>query len=353
MKTPSSDSKKMFYLAIVAVALTIIVIGVGSYTRLVHAGLGCPDWPGCYGLVKSPSTDAEITLAAQNFPGMEISSKKGWVEMFHRYIAGILLLLITYIAIASWRNKQQKTNHILATGILIFTLLQAAFGMWTVTLKLWPQVVVAHLLGGMLLSSLLLYFSLREYYQQPLIITNKIEITKLYVLKCIATLALFIVFIQIAIGGWTSANYASLACSDFPTCQGVFLPYMDFKSGFNLFLPLGENYLGGKLDSTARTAIHVIHRFTAVVVFIVVSILIYQSKKNISYLRGWHNTFNNLLTVIFIIMVLQIALGIINIISHLPLMVAVAHTVIASLLLLSLVTYNFYIRLLINNMQAN
>jgi cytochrome c oxidase assembly protein subunit 15 len=339
-------NKQIFYLSVIAAILAIIVIGVGAYTRLVHAGLGCPDWPGCYGLLTSPSTADEISQAMENFPGIHVSSEKGWVEMTHRYIAGLLLIVIAYITVLSWRNKQ-RNNYIFATGILLFALLQAAFGMWTVTLKLWPQVVVSHLLGGMILSSLLVNLSLREYYFYASIVNFKVNPSLLYTLKYLASLALFVVFIQIAIGGWTSANYSSLACIDFPSCQGVWLPNMDFASGFNLFLPLGDNYLGGKLDSAARTAIHMTHRFGAIIVFIVIVLLLYQSKKVIYNLGKFRNTFNSLLSIIGIIMLVQIVLGISNVVNHLPLIVAVTHTVVASLLLLSLVTYNFYIRILL------
>lgn len=322
-------SRPGFPLAAVATVLALVVVLLGAYTRLTHAGLGCPDWPGCYGFIGVPQTDAQLAHAERHFPEAPVEAQKGWNEMVHRYFAGTLGLAILGLAmhalVRRGRDGQPLRLPLVLLGVVIT---QAAFGMWTVTLKLWPQVVTAHLLGGFTTLALLFLLSLRLSGALPALGLPA-------GLRRLAAAALALVIGQIALGGWVSSNYAAVACVDLPTCHGQWWPAMDFANGFHLTQHIGPNYLGGQLDSDARTAIHMTHRLGALVVTLTLLALAWR-------LRG--EGLGRLAGLLLTVLALQVGLGISNVLFHLPLPVAVAHNGGGALLLLTLVLVNYRVR---------
>jgi cytochrome c oxidase assembly protein subunit 15 len=307
--------------ATLAVLVALFVVMLGAYTRLTDAGLGCPDWPGCYGRMVLPSADAGRQEAQTKFPQIPIESRKAWTEMAHRYAAGTLALLIFFIGISVLRKRVlgvQLPWH-LPLFLLILVIFQAALGMWTVTLKLLPVVVMGHLLGGMLIVACLARFRLQM---------SSLGGQDLPKLRFYLFLGVIIVFLQIALGGWVSSNYAGISCIGFPRCNGVWIPELHFAEGFNLFSPVGANYQGGLLDNDARVSIQFIHRIGA---FLTASYLLMLSAfilftASSRYLK----TAAMLLSVLVL---LQFTLGIINVLYLLPIYVAVAHNGVAALLL--------------------
>ncbi len=322
-------AKPGFRLALFATLLALIVVLLGAYTRLTHAGLGCPDWPGCYGFISVPKSEAQLAHAELHFPDAPVEAHKGWNEMIHRYFAGTLGLLISVLAGRAWVNRRHPGQPVkLPLFLLAVVIAQAAFGMWTVTLKLWPQVVTGHLLGGFATLSLLFLLTLRLSGVLPALTVPKR-------LQYWATAGLLLVIGQIALGGWVSSNYAAVACIDFPTCHGQWLPPADFANGFHLTQHIGPNYLGGQLDSDARTAIHLTHRIGALLVMVVLLGLAWQLKAvDMTRLAG----------LLLIALAAQITLGISNVLFHLPLPVAVAHNAGGAALLLTLVLVNYHAR---------
>lgn len=310
--------------------LALLVVTFGAYVRLSDAGLGCPDWPGCYGLVSAPSTAQAIDAANEAFPQRPVETAKAWKEMVHRYLAGALGVLILLLAGLAWRDRNRYGIQVgLPSLLLALVIFQALLGMWTVTLLVKPAIVTAHLLGGLATLGLLWWLALREgrWWQAPL----KPRMPRL---RPWAWSGLVLLLAQIALGGWTSTNYAALACTEFPTCHGgQWWPDADFQEGFILWRGLGVNYEYGVLDSAARTAIHLTHRVGALLVFLYLGVLAL-----ILIRRGGTGVYRNIAYVILVTLLLQVGLGIANVLSHLALPVAVAHNGGAALLLLSLVT---------------
>ena len=319
-----------YRLALFATALAVVVVLLGAYTRLTHAGLGCPDWPGCYGFIGVPMSEHKQTLAEARFPDAPVEVEKGWNEMVHRYCAGTLGLLILGLAVQALRRRgadgQPLKLPLLLLGVVIA---QAAFGMWTVTLQLWPQVVTAHLLGGFTTLALLFLLSLRLSGRLAALPQLPAR------LRLLAGAVLALVVCQIALGGWVSSNYAAVACVDLPTCHGQLWPAMDFANGFHLTQHIGPNYLGGQLDSDARTAIHMTHRLGAVVLSLAVLLLAWR-------LRG--AGLGRLAGLLLLALAVQVSLGVSNVLLHLPLAVAVAHNAGGAALLLTLVLINYRLR---------
>jgi cytochrome c oxidase assembly protein subunit 15 len=306
-------------LAVIAAVVAFVVIVLGAWVRLSHAGLGCPDWPGCYGQLTWPVESHEIARAEQAFPERPVETHKAWKEMVHRYLAGALVLLVLAINILAWRRPGVGSGLRLLTGLLLaFILFQAALGMWTVTLKLKPIVVMAHLLGGLTTLCLLLWLSWRSSGRaqarrtarrfRPLVLTG-----------------LAVLVVQLALGGWTSANYAALACPDFPVCQGSWWPETDFGEAFVLWREIGVDYEGGVLDLPSRTAIHLAHRIGAVVVLSVLGLLVLRLLLDPTLRREG--------ALLGVLLFTQIALGILNVLLYLPLANAVAHNAVGALLL--------------------
>lgn len=321
--------KPGYRLALFATLLTVVVVLLGAYTRLTHAGLGCPDWPGCYGFLGVPMSEHKQAIAEARFPEAPVEVAKGWYEMIHRYFAGALGLVILAIAALSVRRRAEPTQPLkLPLAILALVILQGAFGMWTVTLQLWPQVVTAHLLGGFATLSLLTLLTLRLSGRfAPLQLPGR--------LRTLAAACLLLVIGQITLGGWVSSNYAAVACVDLPTCHGEWWPAMDFGKGFHLTQHIGPNYLGGQLDSDARTAIHMGHRIGALLVTLALLALAWQLRiAKLPRLAG----------LLLLALAVQVGLGISNVIFHLPLLVAVAHNAGGAALLLVMVLINYRLR---------
>lgn len=323
-------SKPGYRLAQFATCLALLVVLLGAYTRLTHAGLGCPDWPGCYGFISVPQTETQLAHAELHYPQTPVEAQKGWNEMIHRYFAGSLGLLIVALAIVALRKRDELEQPFKLPLLLVAVVIaQAAFGMWTVTLKLWPQVVTGHLLGGFTTLSLLFLLTLRLSGRWPPLTAVPPHLRQL------AAFGLLLVIAQVALGGWVSSNYAAVACVDFPTCHGQLWPEMDYANGFHLSQHIGPNYLGGQLDSDARTAIHMTHRLGALLVTLALLLLAWRLRAaGLSKLTG----------VLLLALALQITLGVSNVLLHLPLAVAVAHNAGGALLLLVLVLINYRLR---------
>jgi len=323
-------------LVLFTTAFTLVVVILGAYTRLADAGLGCPDWPGCYGHLGVPKAPEDVMAANANFPERPLETPKAWKEMVHRYFAGTLGLLIFTIAILSWRRRQDAGQAVaLPMAIAALVVFQALLGMWTVTLQLKPVVVMGHLLGGFTTLALLWWLFLRTSATGTRLAGGFRDVPETVTPRLIALVSLVVIYVQIALGGWTSANYAALACTDFPTCQSVWWPAMDFEEGFVLWRGLGVNYEFGVLDSAARTAIHMSHRVGALVT---AAWLLFVS---IYFMKGAGGpAARHVAIVLLAILALQLGLGITNVLAALPLGVAVAHNAVGALLLLAIVTLN-------------
>lgn len=323
-------------LAAVATVLALCVVVLGAYVRLSDAGLGCPDWPGCYGHVGVPESGQEVAAANAAYPERPVEAGKAWKEMVHRYLAGTLGLLILALAIVAWRHRRRQPVWLptLLVGLVGF---QALLGMWTVTLLLKPVVVMGHLLGGLMTLSLLWWLALRRAGVASRQGVGPSPAAGRY-LRPWALLGLALLVLQLALGGWTSANYAALACPDFPTCQGAWWPPTDFGEAFILWRGLGIDYEGGVLDHPARVTIHLMHRMGAVVTFLYLGWLAIGTIRA----RG-----GQALTVagaaLLLVLLVQVSLGIGNVLLVLPLPVAVAHNGVGALLLLTLVTVLHYL----------
>lgn len=330
----AENRKPGFSVALVATLLAVIVVGLGAFTRLKHAGLGCPDWPGCYGHVWAPLADHEIASANMAHPDMPVQLDKTWPEMVHRYFAGSLVILTLSLLVLAIKNRHKPSQPLkLPIFIFAFIILQALFGMWTVTLKLWPQVVTTHLLGGFAMLSMLWLLTLRLNNQGWRLADR--ELGRVVALRPWALIGLFIVIGQIALGGWTTSNYAALACPDFPTCQAKWLPEMDFAAGFNVLQHIGPNYLGGTMDNLARIAIHFSHRMGALVTAIYVGILAWRLIAG-----GALPETRRMALVLIAVLIVQLCLGVSNVVFQFPLSIAVAHNLTGALLLLAFVTLN-------------
>ncbi|MCT8988511.1 COX15/CtaA family protein [Shewanella phaeophyticola] len=307
---------------------TLAVILMGAYTRLSDAGLGCPDWPGCYGHLAVPSASHELAKVEQHFPDMTIEPEKAWLEMIHRYIAGTLGLMVLAILILCF--KQPHAPKKLPSFIAALIIFQAALGMWTVTMKLMPIVVMAHLIGGFSLFALLLLLYLRL---KPLRIPGGDSHARK--LMPLALVCLGVLIIQIMLGGWTSSNYAALACTTLPICEGNWVDNLRFADAFSPFQGEHPSFEFGVLDYPTRMTIHVTHRIWAVVT---AAMLIWLAMK----LRYSHShIMRNSGYLLLLLVIMQVGLGISNVVMNLPLGIAVSHNAGAAFLLLNLVFINY------------
>jgi heme a synthase len=314
-------------LVLVATLLTLCVVVLGAYVRLSDAGLGCPDWPGCYGTLSVPQSETALQHAQTAYPDSPVEHAKAWKEMIHRYFAGTLGLLVLAIFVMAWRQRRAiKVSPWLPTFLVVLIAFQAALGMWTVTLLLKPAVVTAHLMGGMATLAILTWIAHRHW---GLVSERYLQSDAL---RFWVRGALIILIAQIFLGGWTSTNYAALACTDFPTCHGAWLPEMDFASAFHMVRELGQGADGQALPLAAYTAIQWAHRVGALITFVYLGLLGLrllnqpQLKKTAYIMLG--------------LLVVQIALGIANLLLHLPLVLAVGHNMGAALLLITVVVLN-------------
>lgn len=319
--------KKYFlYIAIAAAALAFGVVMLGAYVRLSQAGLGCPDWPGCYGHASVPTTtEVNSTLLAAR----PLEPARAWKEMIHRYFAGSLATLILVLAVMAWIKREESGQALLLPTLLLgLVIFQALLGMWTVTLLLFPPVVMGHLLGGLATFALLVLLVL----QSSGFLRNGVATPWM---RRLAALGLAVLICQIALGGWVSSNYAAIACPDFPTCQGVWWPAMDMQSAFS-WHGLGPDYQGGILDNPARVAIHVVHRLGALTTFLVLggTALFFLFKGTNQALRGAG-------LAVLLLLCLQVALGISLVEFGWPLPLADLHNGVAALLLAATVALNW------------
>lgn len=317
-------------LVMLTTLLTFGLIMLGAYVRLSDAGLGCPDWPGCYGKLtpKQAVVHIEQAVADQGGEHGPVSMAKAWKEMVHRYIASGLGLLIIGIAFMAWRQRETlRQSPLLATVLVGVVCLQGAFGAWTVTMLLKPAIVTGHLIGGMLLLSMLTWLWLRQTQgKAPSAVAGQ-------GLRLLAVSGLVVVALQIVLGGWVSTNYAALACTDFPMCQGQWVPKMETDHAFDMVRELGKTEDGEFLPLEALTAIHWMHRVGAVIVTAVLLAL------GAALLR--HADHRLLGYKVLGVLTLQLVLGISNVVFHLPLPVAVLHNGGAALLLVTLILVNY------------
>lgn len=344
------NTRLSYYLSFFATVLAFLVVVVGAYTRLTDAGLGCPDWPGCYG--------HWIVPKANVLQNTVIDSGKAWTEMIHRYMAGFLSLSIFALLILAIRNRRLSTQQpiVLPIAIALLVIFQALLGMWTVTLKLFPLVVIAHLVGGLSTLSLLcwqtlklksnLEMTLQADYPKTQITADHSAIASSPALKKLRiwTFAgLIVLSIQLLLGGWTSASYSALACTDFPFCQ----PHLDFEMNITQALEFstkGLNSIEAPEDYKARMTIHMLHRFGAILTALFIGGLAFLTFKTSKTFKASKSSLILALSIgIGTLLIVQIALGISNILALLPLSVAVAHNAVAALLLLTIVSLHYYV----------
>lgn len=315
-------------LARIGAVLALAVVMLGAYVRLSDAGLGCPDWPGCYGrlVVPHPATSAEELGVEYTRP---LEAGKAWREMIHRYLASSLGIICLALAAIAWRNRRDPAQpKLVPAGLVALIVFQGLLGMWTVTLLLKPIIVVAHLLGGIatlaLLASLGNWRATRFPSPTP-------------ALRALGLAAAAALVLQISLGGWTSSNYAALACPDFPTCQTQWWPAIaDFKEAFVLWRGLGIDYEGGVLDHPARVAIHFTHRLGAVLAAVLIALLGFRLVRETATRADG--------AAVLAVLALQLCLGVSIVWFGVPLGVAVLHNGVAALLLLAVINANQRIR---------
>lgn len=313
-------------LVLVTLFLTFDLVLFGAFTRLTDSGLGCPDWPGCYGEASPLGARAEITAAQTAMPTGPVTHSKAWIEMVHRYLATGVGVLIIAMTLAAWRLRRTATiSPWWPTVTLVWVCIQGAFGALTVTMKLFPAIVTLHLLGGYVLLALLtaqaVWLGQSVHKQSPWPLAPSLR------MALVAGIAA--VTIQAASGAWVSTNYAVLACTEFPACQGSWWPPMDFAGGFSIWRPLGMNHSGEAISFAALTAIHMTHRLLALVT------VLYLVGVTVALWRT--NALRRPLRLIVALLALQIATGVSNAVLDWPLAAAVLHTGGAGALLMVLV----------------
>ena len=312
-------------LCLLGTLLALVVIVMGAWVRLSHAGLGCPDWPGCYGHLTVGQAVENVEHANAAFPARPLEPDKALKEMIHRYAASGLGLLILGVAILAWVNRRDPAQPMRLPGFLVaLVVFQGLLGMWTVTLLVKPFVVTAHLVGGLSTMALLWWLALR--------VDRTTRPPGERGLRRLAVAGLGVLALQIMLGGWVSTNYSALACPDFPTCQRSFWPDMDFKDAFILWRGLGIDYEGGVLDHPARVAIHYVHRLGAVVTALVLGFLAWRSIR-----AGQSRAVRASGAVLAALLVVQWTVGPLMVLKALPLELATAHNGVAALLVLAMV----------------
>jgi cytochrome c oxidase assembly protein subunit 15 len=326
----SADANKYRKLAWTIAFLTFDLIVFGAFTRLTDSGLGCPDWPGCYGAANPFLAHAQISAAETLLPSGPVTIVKAWIEMIHRYLAMGIGVLITALMLSAWLNWNRRRDDAfdprIPTALFLFVCLQGAFGAWTVTMKLQPVIVTIHLLLGMGLLSLIVWLGMHASHPQA-------QVQGSSALRKLALASAIVLGLQIALGGWVSTNYATLACTDFPLCGGQLVPEMDFEHGFTLWRALGKTAAGHYLPFSALTAIHWVHRNFA---FVVVAVL---------GLTAWRCAarpeLRTTARLIGAVLALQAASGIATVYFAFPLALAVLHNAGAAVLVLLVTMLNY------------
>jgi cytochrome c oxidase assembly protein subunit 15 len=327
----SADINKYRKLAWTIAFLTFDLIVFGAFTRLTDSGLGCPDWPGCYGLANPFLAHADISAAEALMPSGPVTVAKAWIEMIHRYLAMGIGVLITALAVKAWvqwrKTRQLAFHPAMPSALFLFVCLQGAFGAWTVTMKLQPVIVTTHLLLGMGLLAMVTWLGMQTADDS----TTQFQPGR--ALRPLAWASGLVLALQIALGGWVSTNYATLACTDFPLCAGKLVPEMDFEHGFTLWRELGKTAAGHYLPFSALTAIHWVHRNFA---FVVLAVLGYTAWR-----ASAHAGLRKIARGIGAVLALQAASGIATIYLSFPLAIAVLHNAGAALLVLLVTMLNY------------
>jgi heme a synthase len=341
------DADKFRKLAWVAVFLTFDLIVFGAFTRLSDSGLGCPDWPGCYGLANPIQAQDAIRAAEALAPHGPVTSLKAWIEMTHRYLAMAIGVLIVALAVHSWRQWRRGRSNLatlcspgLPSALLLFVCLQGAFGAWTVTLKLQPVIVTTHLLLGMGLLAMLTWLAARQEARNAPDAPAGATPAALERLRRLAIGAALLLWLQIALGGWVSTNYAALACSGFPLCNGALAPPSDFVHGFTLWRELGRTAAGHYLPFSALVAIHWVHRSFALVALAGIGYAAWRASSHLALRRIARR--------IGALLALQAASGAATVFFDWPLALAVLHSAGAALLVLNLTMLNYQVKRLLD-----
>lgn len=332
MSTPTVSQRWLRGFCIFAVILAAGVITLGAWTRLADAGLGCPDWPGCYGHLDVRKAIEHVNTTNEVEPGSLREAHKTVPEMVHRYFASTLGLTIIIIAVLSFVNRKREKQPLkLPLFLVALVIFQGILGMWTVTMGLQPTIVMLHLLGGFTTFTLLVLLTARVYRWPSFL--NDCDVR---MLKPIASIALAAVVVQIALGGWTASNYAAVACTELPICEEGWQDRLNFGDAFIFWGHEHDkpDYEFGVLHNEARTTIHVMHRFGALVVTLLVLALVAKI-----LVRARSLFFRNFAFVILGLLIVQLALGISNVVFAVPLDVAVAHNFVAVILLAALVLF--------------
>lgn len=315
------------WLTLLGTIMALCVVVLGAYVRLSDAGLGCPDWPGCYGSLSVPQSEMAILKAQEIYPESPIETGKAWKEMAHRYLAGTLGLIVLAISGLTWRARRYiKVSPLLPAALLIIITFQAMLGMWTVTMLLKPAIVSAHLIGGMTTLGLLTWIAHRHW---GMLVNARLIHPPL---KLLIRGAVIILLAQIFLGGWTSTNYAALACTDFPTCHGVWVPTMDFKDAYHMVRDLGQSANGGNLSLAALTAIQWTHRIGALITFIYLA--------SLALVLMNQPQLKKIALLLLIVLAAQFTIGVANLVLQLPLILAVAHNFGAALLVMITIVIN-------------
>jgi cytochrome c oxidase assembly protein subunit 15 len=328
----SRDANKYRKLAWVTLFLTFDLVVFGGFTRLTDSGLGCPDWPGCYGHANPLQANTEIQSAQAIMPTGPVTERKAWIEMIHRYLASAVgVLILAMICISCWKRVWDKDKSRIfhpawPFGLLALIVVQGGFGALTVTMKLQPVIVTTHLLLGLTLLGALGWNYARLDDIAPVS-------PRAYGLRHLALVALLFLAFQTALGGWVSTNYATLACGEFPLCQGQLVPPMDFANGFTLWRALGRTANGAYLSLDALTAIHWVHRNFALIAIAAVGYVAWQARK----IAGMERLGKRLLAVLAV----QFITGVSTIFFQFPLLLAVLHNAGAALLVALLVMVNY------------
>ena len=318
----ATPSRRLQALTLLTLFLTFDLVLFGAFTRLTDSGLGCPDWPGCYGSASPIGADADIAVAQNAMPSGPVTQGKAWVEMIHRYLATSVGVLIIVLTAAAWRARFKSARGAQHSALspwwptltLAWVCLQGAFGALTVTMKLFPAIVTLHLLAGLLLLALLCLQLVRsaqlENGAPPAPVTSA--------LRSLMWLTLVALLLQLALGAWVSTNYAVLACTDFPRCQNSWWPLMDFQQGFQIWRELGLSADGEVINFAALTAIHYVHRLAAFIVLPLLGLLAWQLNRLMSLRKAsrWLAALTGL----------QLATGLSNVVLDWPLLAAVLHT---------------------------
>ena len=342
----SSDANKYRKLVWIMAFLTFDLIVFGAFTRLTDSGLGCPDWPGCYGAANPFIAHEQIAAAEALMPTGPVTKVKAWIEMIHRYLAmgiGVLIMALMFQSLRQWKKTRREAfAPALPVALFLFVCVQGAFGAWTVTLKLQPVIVTIHLLLGMGLLAMLAWLGGREDFllKPPAPGTDR---AGLRALRTLALVAAVVLTVQIALGGWVSTNYATLACDEFPLCDGRFIPEMDFEHGFTLWRELGKTAAGHYLQFSALVAIHWVHRNFAIVVTLVLGLAAWRASRQPALRRTGG--------LIALVLLAQLFTGVATVFFDFPLAIAVLHNAGAALLVLLVTMLNYKVKHLLDVSQ--